>query len=262
MLKTRALMGYSHNFQHLLDQSHRWKVIRQPGLLLAFALADRYHLLRQAKEQAEAQAKLTLESANLELEQKVRERTLALEAANRELNRLASSDSLTRIANRRRFDEQLSQTWHYHLREQLPLALILIDIDFFKQYNDSYGHQAGDECLVQVAAALAAVPQRAGDLVARYGGEEFVALLPHTELAGALKVAETMRQAVLELQLPHAKSHYGQVSLSLGVAMLLPNSQNAPQDLLAEADQALYQAKHDGRNRAQYAQPRLAVATC
>ncbi|MEN9232918.1 MAG: diguanylate cyclase, partial [Gloeomargarita sp. DG02_1_bins_92] len=172
-----------------------------------------------------------------------------LEAANSELQRLAAFDGLTQVPNRRRFDEYLAQEWQRLAREQSCLALILADIDFFKSYNDTYGHVAGDECLRQVAQAISRKVNRAGDLVARYGGEEFAVILPNTSLAAAMMVAERVRQEVAQLRIPHEKSAvHGYVTLSLGVTSTLPQPQGSPAELIAAADQALYQAKQQGRN--------------
>ena len=185
------------------------------------------------------------------LEQKVEERTIELINANAELSKLATLDGLTKIANRRRFDLFLETEWKRHIRDQKPLALILIDIDYFKLYNDRYGHQTGDECLARVALALSQILNRPTDLVARYGGEEFGAILPNTNLEGAMRVAEIMRQSILSLQIPHASSELYQVlTLSLGVSIIMPRADINPAQLIAEADSALYRAKHQGRNRA------------
>lgn len=187
---------------------------------------------------------------NRALEQQVAERTTELQRANQELSRLATLDGLTKIANRRRFDDYLAAEWQRHKREQQPLALILIDIDYFKRYNDRYGHQGGDECLIRVAHTIAQVPQRPTDLVARYGGEEFAAILPNTTLEGGLAVAEAMQQAIVALALPHAQSEVSPfVTLSIGVAVLIPTPDTHPDDLIARTDAALYAAKQQGRNQ-------------
>ena len=150
-----------------------------------------------------------------------------------------------------RFQEFFNREWRRMIREQSPLAVILCDIDYFKNYNDHFGHQAGDNCLRKVAQAISDVVQRAADLVARYGGEEFVVILPNIEESGALKVAETIRQNVEKLQLEHSQSSISNfVTLSLGVACTIPNENNSPELLLATADKALYQAKQQGRNQA------------
>ncbi len=175
---------------------------------------------------------------------------LALQEANRKLELIANLDGLTQIANRRRFDDYLSLEWQRHQREQNPLALILIDIDYFKLYNDSYGHQGGDDCLVRVAQAIAQVPQRPTDLVARYGGEEFVVILSNTDTQGALKVAQAIQEAIADLAIPHQSSEISdRVTLSLGVASLIPTSDQSLENLISYADQALYTAKKEGRDR-------------
>lgn len=175
-----------------------------------------------------------------------------LQAANEALQRLATLDPLTQLANRRRFDEYLAQEWQRMAREQKPLSVILCDIDFFKTYNDTYGHQGGDFCLQEVAAAISSVTRRPADLVARYGGEEFVAILPNTDTEGAFKVAKTIRAKVQALKIIHAGSRVSNyVSLSLGVATVIPSHDSWPAKLVASADEALYQAKTEGRDRVQ-----------
>ncbi len=175
-----------------------------------------------------------------------------LESANRELQLLASLDGLTGVANRRRFDQYLEDEWQWMYREKLPLSLILCDIDFFKKYNDTYGHQAGDACLRRVADALRFCAKRSVDLVARYGGEEFAVILPNTTAAGAYQVAEEIRAVVNNLEIPHAQSAVSEhVTLSLGVACMTPNPEPLipPATLITAADAALYKAKAAGRNR-------------
>lgn len=166
------------------------------------------------------------------------------------LGKLSAEDPLTKIANRREFDRRLQLEWGRARREAQPLALILADVDFFKNYNDHYGHPAGDACLQQIASILRSVPQRSSDLVARLGGEEFAVLLPGTTIEDAAHLAESMRRAVLELNLPHAYSEVAPVvSASFGVAAMLPQMREEPAELLADADVALYNAKKNGRNR-------------
>lgn len=175
-----------------------------------------------------------------------------LEVANQELKRLATLDGLTQLANRRRFDEYLEQEWRRLAREHQPLSLILGDVDFFKLYNDTYGHQAGDEALKQVAAVLRRTAKRPADLVARYGGEEFAVVLPNTNKHGALYIAECIHKAVKVLRLVHAGSSVSPyVTISLGVASVIPRLNSSAAALLAAADTALYQAKAAGRNRTQ-----------
>lgn len=173
-----------------------------------------------------------------------------LEKSNRELQRLSSLDGLTGIANRRQFDKQLEREWHRALRNCTEIALIMIDIDYFKRYNDAYGHQAGDDCLRAVAHALDGVVHRPSDLVARYGGEEFGVILPETDLEGARQVAEKMAEAVRRLGVEHRDSRVAdRITLSIGIACTAPRGQGEPELLLTTADQALYAAKHNGRNR-------------
>ncbi|MBW4648762.1 MAG: GGDEF domain-containing protein [Kastovskya adunca ATA6-11-RM4] len=163
---------------------------------------------------------------------------------------LASSDSLTQIANRRGFDEHLNYQWQQMVREQAALAVILCDIDYFKQYNDTYGHPAGDNCLQQVARVLRAAVNRPQALVARYGGEEFAVILPQTEEAEALELAEQIQSAIAKLQIPHLGSRINPcVSVSMGVAWAIPREERSPNSLIAEADRCLYLAKQQGRNR-------------
>jgi diguanylate cyclase (GGDEF)-like protein len=163
--------------------------------------------------------------------------------------RLALIDGLTGVANRRKFDEMLSYEWTRAAREGAPIALAIVDLDFFKQFNDSYGHQAGDLCLQQVARALGECVKRPTDLLARYGGEEFVALLPSTDLNGATALAESMRELLSELGIAHAGTSLGRVTLSAGVASALPRPGSSPDELVRSADEALYAAKSAGRNR-------------
>ncbi len=159
-------------------------------------------------------------------------------------------DALTSIANRRRFDDFLRHEWNRALRNHHPLSLIMIDVDFFKRYNDRYGHTAGDDCLICVARCLQGVLKRSVDLVARYGGEEFAAVLPETPLDGARKVAERIRLAVRDMGIPHMDNEVAaQVTVSLGVATMVPDRSRLPGDLVDAADQALYAAKRGGRDR-------------
>ncbi len=180
----------------------------------------------------------------------LRQMVLALEEANQKLERLSFLDGLTNLANRRRFDEFLQIEWRRAVRDAAPFSVILTDIDFFKAYNDTYGHEAGDEILKRIAGTLAATVNRPADLVARYGGEEFVVVLPGTDAAGAGTLAERLRAAVEALAIPHTASRAAaHVTISAGVATAVPERGAAAAALVAAADQALYQAKHDGRNR-------------
>ncbi|MCF7808744.1 MAG: diguanylate cyclase [Candidatus Marinimicrobia bacterium] len=184
------------------------------------------------------------------LEELVKERTEKLEDVNKQLQELTRVDQLTGIANRRRLDEDLETEWKRMMREKRPLSVILCDIDHFKFYNDTYGHQQGDDCLEKVAVAIKSSVNRPGDLTARYGGEEFCIVLPETVTSGAKRIAELIRQNVLGLQIEHSSSKVLPfVTLSLGVATIIPEKDGEPGELLEYADQALYQAKDNGRNR-------------
>jgi len=238
--------------------------------------SQRLEILRLLCSQAvasleNAQLYEQLENYSRTLEQKVTERTLellakneqmqqeisdrqraetALQTANQQLQRLASLDDLTQIANRRRFDEYLSQEWHRGVRETTPLCLILCDIDYFKRYNDTYGHQAGDACLQQVAQAISRVVKRPADLVARYGGEEFAVILPNTNASGAVHAADAIHKQIQQLKISHAQSSVSEyVTLSVGVSSTVPTQEFSPEALIAVADEALYEAKEQGRNR-------------
>jgi diguanylate cyclase (GGDEF)-like protein len=187
-------------------------------------------LQQQAQELKQAQAQAAQAYAELEL--------------------LANLDGLTQIANRRCFDLHLEQEWQRLAREQAPLALILADIDFFKPYNDYYGHQLGDVCLRQIAQTLQSLAQRPADLVARYGGEEIAIILPNTSVAGAAHMAGQICEAVNALAIPHAYSTVSDyVTISIGVSSLIPQLHLAVESLITEADRALYRAKNQGRNR-------------
>ena len=192
-----------------------------------------------------------LKARQRELELLVDERTAQLRSANERLARLSTEDPLTGLSNRRRFDDHLDALWRQYARAQSPLALVMVDLDGFKDFNDHYGHPAGDACLVQVAGVLAAGAKRAGDLVARYGGEEFVLVLAGSDAAGAAGLAEGLRTEVERLAIPHAHAPHGRahVSISLGVAAARPEIGAPWRGLVARADAALYRAKARGRNR-------------
>lgn len=183
------------------------------------------------------------------LDTKLRAFSQDLQRDNLGLQELAHTDKLTQLANRRRFDEVLEHEVRRAQRAGAPLALILLDVDFFKRFNDRYGHPAGDACLQAVAGVLAAQLNRNRDLPARYGGEEFAIILPDTELAGAMAVAERLRHEIEGLQLPHLDAPGGVVTASLGVAALDPEQGQDAAGLLTRVDRHLYQAKHAGRNR-------------
>jgi len=181
----------------------------------------------------------------------LRESQQQLAAANIELQKLAALDALTGISNRRRFDETMLLEWQRGQRERQPLSLLMVDIDFFKYFNDTYGHPAGDLCLKRTAAVLTEHLRRPADLVARYGGEEFAIILPDTDSAGAMTVARACVRTLEQLQIENKRAEpRGVVTLSIGVATMVPGKGFTPGDLIGAADQALYAAKHGGRNRA------------
>ena len=185
----------------------------------------------------------------IELVRLVEERTSQLRQANDRLQRLSYTDALTNIANRRHFEEVLEVEWRRGFRAKTPVALMMIDIDRFKPYNDTFGHRAGDGCLTRVASVLDDVAQRAGDLVARYGGDEFAAILAGTDLAGAAEVAERLRAAVEPVGIEGGDSQPQTViTVSVGVASGVPGEVSSPDALLGAADSALYEAKRAGRN--------------
>lgn len=197
---------------------------------------------------------------NERLEERVNERTRDLELANSKLAAISATDGLTGIANRRRFDEVLASEWLRAMRNKHPIALLMLDVDWFKKYNDHYGHLAGDECLRKVSNILKSNSRRASDLVARYGGEEFVLIAAETDFSSAMILANTICQAIASSALPHASSHYGYVTVSIGVAVLIPEEGRLPEALVDRADHALYSAKALGRNRVVSAESNTAGA--
>lgn len=163
---------------------------------------------------------------------------------------LSFCDGLTNVANRRRFDEYLATSWDFACRESSPLSLILLDIDHFKQFNDTFGHQAGDECLKRVSQALQSSLKRKIDLLARYGGEEFGCILPKTNLHGTLLIAERFRESILDLQISRDRSSdSGCLTVSQGAATIVPGSGSSPGALIKAADEALFKSKQEGRDR-------------
>ena len=211
--------------------------------------------LQEALDWAQGKSLSNLDYQFLVASQELERRQLQqkLEAANEELQRLstiASIDFLTQVANRRRFEEYLDIEWRRMTRSQQPLSLILVDVDFFKSYNDTYGHPMGDRCLSKIARVIKDVVQRPGDLVARYGGEEFAVILSNTDTHGAAHVAEKICFAVRKLAIPHENSQVSSyVTLSAGLATVIPISNSSFEKIIVAADKALYQAKAAGRDR-------------
>jgi len=218
-------------------EGEEWKIVNS-------TISIPYHMV----EDGEVYPLSGLHERNRELEELVDERTRALEATNAKLEALSNTDGLTCIANRRNFDRVFAQEWNRAQRAGTSLALILLDVDHFKHFNDRYGHLAGDDCLRTIAQALACAGQRAGDLTARFGGEEFVVLLPNTSPRGAREAAQRIQQEIWSLALPHEDTPCGIITVSLGVATLTPSRLHCTQDMLRQADAALYQAKEAGRN--------------
>lgn len=225
---------------------HWWETLAfRAAVVLFFLVAGPVFYLRRVR---------SLRSQRDRLERQVAERTAEIEAANVRLAELASRDALTGLANRRTFDETLETEWRRAERLGLPLALLMIDVDEFKAFNDAAGHPAGDACLQAVAAALAALFRRAGELVVRYGGEEFAVLLPALARDEAATVAAAARAHVAHLALPHRASSVAPVvTVSIGVAWAEPSHGKRSGELVADADRALYRAKQNGRNRVEVA---------
>ncbi len=217
------------------------------------ALADESRQQIEVLDQRVKERTIELERLNQAFREEIEERSKAegaLRLVNQKVQELSLVDGLTGIPNYRKFDEYLDFCWKQMLREQTPVSIIMCDVDYFKQYNDTYGHQAGDCCLQEIAQAIQASLQRPTDLVARYGGEEFIILLPDTDHAGAKRVATSIQQTIATLEIPHSGSLADScVSFSLGMATSVPSHGGSPESLLEAADQSLYRAKETGRNR-------------
>ena len=230
---------------------------------MALTVENQIHALRESEQKVSqrtteleaankslAQSKAATEALNALLEAKVGERTQALEEANIKLSELTVTDALTGLSNRRRFDQVITEEWMRASRTGQSLAILMIDVDHFKAYNDHYGHQAGDECLRKVAGVLQANARRASDLVARYGGEEFVVVAGDLDIQAAKELAETLRSSVEVLGISHQFSPVASVvTISIGVSVTTPDANMAPESLLRMADAAMYCAKDGGRNR-------------
>ena len=207
-------------------------------------LRDVVHVLRDEDGEVEALVGFMFDIS----ERKKTEQELA--ALQRKLEEYSFQDGLTGVANRRMFDKVMEESWYDALRQRRPLSLLLIDIDYFKQYNDLHGHLQGDECLRQVGEVLASAALRPKDFVARFGGEEFVMVLPETPAESAARVADRCRNLLLKKQIPHGDSRAGQlVTISIGVGTIVPGREDDLNTFLDDVDQKLYQAKRDGRNR-------------
>ncbi|MCB2191933.1 MAG: diguanylate cyclase [Deltaproteobacteria bacterium] len=234
-----------------------WDLYKWRLILFAFLLV--VAVVGYIKVRTRAYEKRLKEKERIQkhLERQVEERTAGLQAANTELARLSNIDGLTSLYNRRFLDAKLEDEWKRHLRSGSPLSMLLCDLDYFKQFNDNYGHQAGDNCLVAVAQAIKKVLKRPSDIGARYGGEEFALLLINTDLDGALKIARDIQEAIHDLAIPHEASRVAPlVTISIGVVSMIPQRQGEADALVLLADQALYQSKHGGRNRIEMIDPR------
>lgn len=247
MARQMASVAKGQSAQHAYEQEMRGQ--GQDTLALLKMISNLYHVLTLQNEE--------LVAANARLEERVAERTRELAKANEELHKVnleleahSRTDGLLQIANRAYFDERLADASASCRRRKSPLGLLMIDVDFFKRYNDTYGHQAGDEALRSVARAVSGAVQRSVDLVARYGGEELAVLLPDTDRAGVMVVGERIVSAVAALALTHERSDVAtHVTVSIGGASVTPLDARSSVSLLAHADAALYRAKQNGRNR-------------
>jgi len=229
-------------------------IARQLNKTLEEFLAHEFNISRLEREkQYAAMLNRELEEEILKrinTEGKLKDEIIKAEALTDKLVTISSKDGLTGINNRRRFDEYLENEWNRSARTKTPLSLIMCDIDFYKAYNDTYGHLAGDDSLKKVANVLEHYARRAGDLAARFGGEEFVIILPDTESDKAVHIAEQIRTAVEDLHIQHSSSQISDyLTISLGVATIIPSRDQKPGTLINFADEALYQAKKTGRNK-------------
>lgn len=243
-------LGFFGLFVLLLAWFGGERLIVNPILALAH-VAERFgrgDLRARAPRAAWAKEFAPLTVALDDMAQRLAEREEELRAANRHLQELATSDSLSGLANRRGFDERLSADWQRADKRGRPVALLMIDVDHFKLFNDRYGHVEGDVCLRRIGKLLREAASDDGDMPARYGGEEFALLLPGADVDDALKRGEKLRRAVEELKIPHAAAPGGQVTISIGVASMVPSAAKDAEDLVEAADIALYAAKRRGRN--------------
>ena len=220
------------------------------ALFLSLALADRIKIIEKEKIAAQEIAFNTQKNFLEDLEIQVKERTAQLETSNRKLEKLSNIDGLTGLSNRRHFDNRLAEECSRQNRNDIPLSFILCDIDYFKKYNDTYGHAAGDSCLIQIAKVLNRSINREIDVAARYGGEEFAIILPNVDEEGAMVVAERILDKVRDLKIPHESSSVSNsVSISMGVTTVHGNNRVVPLDIITSSDSALYESKKNGRNR-------------
>ncbi|MDH5654343.1 MAG: diguanylate cyclase [Spirochaetia bacterium] len=244
-LTVTGLIPFTFYFYHAVDFG-----MLIDAVLLSLAMAER---VRYSKKEADTMKEQLLDMNRThaeKLEREISERTYELQRINSKLLELSLIDPLTNIGNRRRLDDFLQREWPIHAREGKPISFLFCDVDYFKKYNDCFGHQAGDECLKMIALTLRSVVTRPADLIARYGGEEFAAVLSDTDESGVYYVAEKIRKRIESLQIPHPDSFVSNfVTISLGFSTSIPSEDFRPDDLIRQADEALYAAKQQGRNR-------------
>lgn len=217
-------------------------------IIFSFALADRINIEKKMRLATQETLLETQQEINKKLDVRVKQRTQELEVANAKLQEMSFSDGLTGVKNRRYFDERALSEYKRAYREQTSIGLLLVDIDHFKSINDRYGHQVGDDCLIEVASTINEKTKRPGDTVARYGGEEFTVLLPGTDLEGAKQVAEKIRAAIESLNFSTNEGITIQLSVSIGVVAYIPKLRTGLENLIKRADQQMYLAKENGRN--------------
>ncbi|MGM3307313.1 PAS domain S-box protein [Anabaena sp. WFMT] len=245
----------AHSLETMSPFNYEWRIITPSGKLKWIKARSRPELRENGEIAFYGVVLDVSERARLEAERKkaelaLREAEYNLRLANQELEKQANIDGLTQIANRRCFDHRLEAEWLRLYREQQPISLLLFDVDYFKRYNDSYGHQMGDECLIQIAQAVQQVVRCPTDLVARYGGEEFVVILPNTDIEGAIAIARRIHSVIKDLAIPHQASEVSDtVTISQGITTQIPTSGTLSTNLVEQADQALYRAKQLGRNQ-------------
>lgn len=253
-------VGVTGELDHTTARYEGWRdlfiVLRMMSVVLLIWTGAMFSRRLRAELAVQSRLQADVAAANRALEEKVQQRTAELQAANERLEQLSITDGLTGLANRRHFDATFEQEWQRAIRGGTRLAVLMLDVDHFKAYNDLYGHPAGDECLRQVATILRLQVRRSGELAARYGGEEFVVLLPGVEAHQAQHEAEQIRAGLELLSLPHQASTVSQVvTVSVGVAVASPHRGENPYSLLQAADVALYQAKAQGRNQVVISSP-------
>jgi len=213
------------------------------AIFLSVALADRINMIK-------AKIITVQEKFTKELEAKVLDRTRELEISNKKLSELSIKDGLTNLYNRRFFDQALEREWNRLMRTGSPLSIIILDIDYFKLYNDNYGHQAGDECIKELAESINSSINRSSDVAARYGGEEFIIILPESGMEGALKVSEKLQDNLSKKRIEHKHSKVSDyVTVSIGISTIIPSLNLTPQLIVKQSDEALYRSKNAGRNK-------------